>query len=985
MIHIYIKGVLSRALFIFAFLLLLIIPTNKIFAETIVGRIYLSADTTWTKADSPYVVSELGVNTGVTLTLEPGVVIKLGKVSQKDSISISGILNAQGTKDEPIYFTSYKDDTISGDTNGDGKKTSPVPGDWMGMIMHTDGVVNLDHTFFAYGGFEPPPVLVLNIFQRLFIKLALANTSEYYAWQANIYNNGGALNVQNSVISYSKTSGIHHSVGVTTISNSVIKDNNGYGIYNDSGIIIDAKNNYWGDARGPYDSDWDLDEDEWNGVSANVDFTPWLITDPALDIPLVQKNPVIIIPGILASYLNRNDDAKTEVWPNLAKAFKPGTDDYLDELALNQIGQPNMSFPVMLPTDIFRTLDVLNLKSTDFFGGLIQQLEDGGYVEGEDLFVFPYDWRLNIVSSVSNVYSPMLISLKDRIDEILLQTGADKVDIVAHSMGGLLSKYYIMNYGQDKVDKFIDIATPHLGAPSTLSTLMSGDNLGIKFGWLGLNPNKIQELAQNIPAIYQLLPSQAYFSTSLPDYSYYIYDINDYDNDNNAGRLSFGQSNAFLKNTGRNDLLLDTAPNIHNTLDNMDPADYGVKTYNIVGCGTPTMGKFFTFGKQDDQDPEFDIAYISGDGTVPMRSAEAIPASEQYYMVQAKHSQMPSASGVKELVASLLSEQESAFDFSAHSNMSASDADCQLPDGTFLSFHSPVAVNIYDQEGNHTGPDNNGDIEDNIPNVIYNIFENNKFVYLPAGGDYEIKLQATAVGSFSSHIKILQAGEIVSTSYFSDIPLASISTTAEVDISEEVPNIILSAMGDNTDTLIVEPTTITSGDILEDTIPPEFILSVDPEVFELVVAGQDNTPNLILTSTEITVKKEKANKKETKNNKGVITDYLIIDTAGNNSKMIIEVNRENDKKLNYDISFPEISGGKDARMTFERVLNKNGVLKTFTQSIKQGKDAIIYIYKVKKDKTVIRIKDNKEISKEVYPDQKLIQFVTNRGLIEINK
>lgn len=53
--------------------------------------------------------------------------------------------------------------------------------------------------------------------------------------------------------------------------------------------------------------------------------------------------------------------------------------------------------------------------------------------------------------------------LKDAIDNIKLITGSDKVDIVAHSMGGLVTRKYIQEYGPYDIDKLILIGTPNNG------------------------------------------------------------------------------------------------------------------------------------------------------------------------------------------------------------------------------------------------------------------------------------------------------------------------------------------------------------------------------------------------------------------------------------------------------------------------------------------------------------------------------------------
>jgi len=42
--------------------------------------------------------------------------------------------------------------------------------------------------------------------------------------------------------------------------------------------------------------------------------------------------------------------------------------------------------------------------------------------------------------------------------------------------------------------------------------------------------------------------------------------------------------------SGRNELMFPLAENLHNNIDNSDLTN--IKTYNIVGCGTPTIGNF---------------------------------------------------------------------------------------------------------------------------------------------------------------------------------------------------------------------------------------------------------------------------------------------------------------------------------------------------------------------------------------------------------
>lgn len=56
------------------------------------------------------------------------------------------------------------------------------------------------------------------------------------------------------------------------------------------------------------------------------------------------------------------------------------------------------------------------------------------------------------------------IDLAVMIDSVLRATGAAKVDIIAHSMGGLVTRSFItFTGGADKVDSVLFLATPHLG------------------------------------------------------------------------------------------------------------------------------------------------------------------------------------------------------------------------------------------------------------------------------------------------------------------------------------------------------------------------------------------------------------------------------------------------------------------------------------------------------------------------------------------
>ncbi|MFH1248878.1 MAG: alpha/beta fold hydrolase [archaeon] len=53
--------------------------------------------------------------------------------------------------------------------------------------------------------------------------------------------------------------------------------------------------------------------------------------------------------------------------------------------------------------------------------------------------------------------------IKEIIDFVRYRTGKSKVNIIAHSMGGLVVRQYLEDYGEKDVNKLITIATPHQG------------------------------------------------------------------------------------------------------------------------------------------------------------------------------------------------------------------------------------------------------------------------------------------------------------------------------------------------------------------------------------------------------------------------------------------------------------------------------------------------------------------------------------------
>jgi triacylglycerol lipase len=73
-----------------------------------------------------------------------------------------------------------------------------------------------------------------------------------------------------------------------------------------------------------------------------------------------------------------------------------------------------------------------------------------------------------------NTHENSAAVLKPRIDEILAHTGTEKVNIIAHSKGGLEARYLISKLGMaDKIASLTTVCTPHRG--TCVADLVVGD------------------------------------------------------------------------------------------------------------------------------------------------------------------------------------------------------------------------------------------------------------------------------------------------------------------------------------------------------------------------------------------------------------------------------------------------------------------------------------------------------------------------------
>ncbi|NOQ15298.1 MAG: hypothetical protein GQ583_12580, partial [Methyloprofundus sp.] len=186
-----------------AILLFVLVPVSNGWAAVIERSGTISAHTTWSNEDVQLITGNVTVSSGIILTIEAGAVVKF---NSGRSLTVQGALDAQGTAIDKIHFTSYRDDSLGGDTNGDGNSQAEK-GDW-GYLYFTSTVTTtltkLNYLDVRYGGSN--------------------NVGNVYIYRTNI-----AIN--NSEISHGSSYGVRSYDASPSITNSQINDNNSSGIY----------------------------------------------------------------------------------------------------------------------------------------------------------------------------------------------------------------------------------------------------------------------------------------------------------------------------------------------------------------------------------------------------------------------------------------------------------------------------------------------------------------------------------------------------------------------------------------------------------------------------------------------------------------------------------------------------------------------------------------------------------------------------------
>ena len=404
------------------------------------------------------------------------------------------------------------------------------------------------------------------------------------------------------------------------------------------------------------------------------------------------------------------------------------------------------------------------------YDNLYNSLVSNGYTPEQNLFFFAYEWRNSNQESAR--------ALKQKIADIKAQAHWPKVDIVAHSMGGLVARQYEESAEYvDDIDQLITIGTPQNGSPESYATWEGGELLDFT-GFILKSILKQEAEEQGFNNLFDYIRKRPVSSIQelLPVYSY-LYDID-----------ADMQLREYPHNYPRNNFL--EALNNPVSVEKLQKVeltkivgllDYDKSTRTGFEVIDASMGDFWEHGYP----LGFEIPVLReqhirrglGDITVPLDSArsENIPA-EYLIALNAAHTDLPTEA------------QKEVFHTLTGRLPSKEVRKSLVTNMLMISVYSPVDIQVISPSNKRVGKNFEGDgaIYDEIPGAYYTGYDTqNEFITIPnpEDGEYTILTQGTGAGEY--RIEAVKITEGTTPTDDAKESLVTFTGTASPDVTEE--------------------------------------------------------------------------------------------------------------------------------------------------------------------------------------------------------
>jgi pSer/pThr/pTyr-binding forkhead associated (FHA) protein len=192
-----------------------------------------------------------------------------------------------------------------------------------------------------------------------------------------------------------------------------------------------------------------------------------------------DRKTVIFVPGLMGSELWLGNE---RIWPNVKTLFT----------------NPEIyKFPFEIPLEprniVNEVVIVPNLIKQDQYNQLGDYMVDElNYTRGVDFFEFPYDWRQDVRISAQQL---------GQLVESLSST--HPIVIISHSLGTMVSRYYIERLGGHKhIERIILMGGVHKGSVKGLTSMLIAPEL-LPFGIMG---ERLRKVGITWPTSYQIIP-----------------------------------------------------------------------------------------------------------------------------------------------------------------------------------------------------------------------------------------------------------------------------------------------------------------------------------------------------------------------------------------------------------------------------------------------------------------------------------------------